>query len=245
MWRRAQGLDDIRFRRWHLALLGMILGFALIALPACSNPRTSARNATPQPSADGAAILETPTTVILTSTPVVIPTWTTVPAIHTTATPRPTVPPPPTPTTVSSPKTLEIPAIGLKAPIVPIGLAADGQMEAPNGPDIVGWYRYGPKPGESGNSLMTGHLDWKTQTAVFWRLRELQPGAWLIVSLEDGTKRQYIVEEVVSYPKEKAPIDRVFGFAIGSVITIITCDGKFDQDLHDYDRRLIVRARSE
>ena len=49
---------------------------------------------------------------------------------------------------------LKIPAIGVDAAIVPVGVTPDGFMDAPDGPDDTGWYKHGPRPGEVGSAVI-------------------------------------------------------------------------------------------
>src|SRR5690349_6945174 len=49
----------------------------------------------------------------------------------------------------SPPVRVDIPAVGLSARVVPVGLTTTGQMEMPQ-PSTAGWYRHGPSPGALG-----------------------------------------------------------------------------------------------
>ena len=40
----------------------------------------------------------------------------------------------------------------------------------PSKPTDVAWYKPGPAPGEAGDAVIDGHLDWTTGRAVFWDL---------------------------------------------------------------------------
>jgi sortase (surface protein transpeptidase) len=137
---------------------------------------------------------------------------------------------------------LLIPKIGVDAPIVPVGLTADGAMDAPDGPIKVGWYRGSPHPGQPGNALLTGHVDWHTDLGVFWYLRELKAGDPILVKTESGEKLSFAVDRATSYPKDQAPLAQIFGFVLGVAITIVTCEGTFSRTARDYDQRLVVRA---
>ena len=52
---------------------------------------------------------------------------------------------------VAPPARLEVPGLGLAAPVDPMGIAGDGQMALPEDVDRVGWYRFGPEPGAAGS----------------------------------------------------------------------------------------------
>src|ERR1700675_4252460 len=75
-----------------------------------------------------------------------------------------------------SPSRLLISRIGVNAKIEARGLDANRNMETPNDYRNVAWYNLGPTPGEPGNALMNGHVDWWTGSAVFTRLTELRLG---------------------------------------------------------------------
>jgi hypothetical protein len=65
-----------------------------------------------------------------------------------------------------------IPAVGVTAPVRPLGLAADGTMRPPAGDDLAGWYQGSPAPGAPGPAVIAGHVDSRHGPAVFFRLRE-------------------------------------------------------------------------
>jgi DNA-binding transcriptional MerR regulator len=56
------------------------------------------------------------------------------------------------------PVSIEIPAVGVDATVVPVGLLADRTMEVP-AVDQAGWYEPGSRPGEAGPAVIVGHVD--------------------------------------------------------------------------------------
>ena len=76
---------------------------------------------------------------------------------------------------------LRIPAIGVSAPIIPIGLHKDRTIQVPQDFGKAGWYKLGPKPGARGPAVIVGHVDSKTGPAIFYRLRELKPGNRILI----------------------------------------------------------------
>ncbi|MFH1485717.1 MAG: class F sortase [Chloroflexota bacterium] len=141
------------------------------------------------------------------------------------------------------PLRLSIGKIGVDAPIVPTGLDTNGEMEAPDNPSEVGWYQASSVPGEVGNAILSGHLDWKTETAVFWRLRELRPGDSIEVYTAEGIYQSFTVIWVQLYPNDAVPLTEILARSLRPTLTIITCAGKFDRSTLNYSHRLIVRAR--
>ena len=138
---------------------------------------------------------------------------------------------------------LVIPKIEVDAPIITLGVDDQGIMQSPRQPFDVGWYDFSARPGTGGNAVFSGHVDYASVgAAVFWNLRELVPGDLIDVRLADGTDYQYLVVSNVSYPRDDAPIADIVGPTGKDTVTIITCTGTFNRDIHQYSHRLVVRA---
>jgi LPXTG-site transpeptidase (sortase) family protein len=136
-----------------------------------------------------------------------------------------------------------IPGIGVDAPIIVLGLLPDKTMDSPDGPEEVAWYTFSAKPGQIGNVVLSGHLDYIDYgAAVFWRLNELRPGDEVQLILEDGTEVKYLVESVQEYDEATAPVQDIVGPTANESITLITCSGSFDPSNLHYNRRLVVRG---
>ena len=54
---------------------------------------------------------------------------------------------------------LVIPAIGVNAAIQKVGITSKGEMEVPENASKVGWFEFGPRPGERGSAIIAGHFD--------------------------------------------------------------------------------------
>lgn len=163
--------------------------------------------------------------------------------------PEPAVPAPPAAraTTVDrgeapEPVRVRIPAIGVDAPVVALGLQADGSIEVPTDFSETGWWEDGPEPGEPGPAVILGHVDSYDSPAVFYRLRQLVPGDQIHVDRADGTTVTYRVDGQGQYPKASFPTDAVYGPQPASVLRLVTCDGAFDRGLRSYEDNRIVFA---
>src|SRR5205807_8123210 len=66
------------------------------------------------------------------------------------------------------PSQLVIPKISVIAPVEKVGVDRSHNMAVPSRPTHVAWYSPGPAPGEAGDAVIDGHLDWTTGKAVFW-----------------------------------------------------------------------------
>ncbi|WP_158541108.1 class F sortase [Sporosarcina sp. BI001-red] len=138
------------------------------------------------------------------------------------------------------PVTLEIPAIGVKTDIENVGELENGQMGVPDGVDNVGWFEPGTLPGNSGSSVMAGHIDSLTGPAVFYKLDRLKKGDEVVVRGEDGKSLTFIVTRTEKYPRKDAPIEEIFGFSYGSRLNLITCTGEFNRKAKTHEERLVV-----
>lgn len=169
-----------------------------------------------------------------------VPTATPVPPP--TAIPMPSGPEPTGLGPLEVPVRVRIPRIGVNAPIETVGIEADGTMGTPKDFADVGWYGYGPMPGQVGASVIAGHVDSVHGPAVFWSLRDLRPGDRIEVDLLGGVTRRFVVDGSGSYQSDAAPLSAIFSWSGPPRLVVITCGGVFDRARHAYDHRLIVYA---
>jgi sortase (surface protein transpeptidase) len=137
---------------------------------------------------------------------------------------------------------VRIPSIDVETSMIELGLLPDGSLEAPEDFDVAGWYAAGPEPGEPGPSVIAGHVDSQHGPAVFYRLRELQPGAEVKVQAEDGTSVDFRVERIEMHPKDAFPTEAVYADTPGPTLRLITCGGEFDRDEGSYRDNVVVFA---
>jgi len=156
--------------------------------------------------------------------------------------PAPAVPVAATNGRIALPARLVIPSIGLDARVAPVGLDASGAMDVPGTADEIAWYELGPRPGELGNAVLAGHNVWNGRPGAFANLRRLRTGDRVDVATSMQGWFSYQVEDVHSYPADKAPLDQVFGATDRPVLTLITCAGRPDRS-GSYPDRLVVRAK--
>jgi sortase (surface protein transpeptidase) len=157
----------------------------------------------------------------------------------------------PTSTTVTTalargaapPVRIRIPAIGVSAAVVRLGLNRDGTLQVPEDFGVTGWFTGGPAPGETGPAVIAGHIDSRRGPAVFYRLHALRPGDRVAVERADGTTVQFAVEGSAQYPKRAFPTEAVFGPSPEPLLRLITCGGAFDRSTRHYRDNVVVTAR--
>ena len=127
----------------------------------------------------------------------------------------------------STPTRISIPAIGVSAPIMQVGLAADGTIGTPPLADnnLAGWYAGGPSPGQLGPAVVVGHVDGPHGESVFYHLGKLKPGQTVRLDLADRRTAVFTIYSVEYYPKGQFPGDRVYGDYSRPGLRLITCGG--------------------
>jgi hypothetical protein len=140
------------------------------------------------------------------------------------------------------PRRIVIPAIGVSAPVIALGLNRDGTIQTPRAWGDTGWYKPGPEPGERGPAVVAGHKDSTTGPAVFYRLRELKRGNLIRIGRADGSTVRFRVQRVEHWPKSEFPTGRVYGPTRGAVLRLVTCSGNFDRSTGHYVDNTIVYA---
>lgn len=152
----------------------------------------------------------------------------------------PAHPVPPTSPRAAPPTHLTIPAIGVRTPLEPLGLLSDHTLQPPSQWDEAGWYADGVRPGDPGPAIVVGHVDSVSGPAVFYRLRDLRPGAVAMVRLRTGRTLTFVIDTVRVYPKDQFPSGAVYGPTPLPELRLITCTGDFDWHAHSYLDNLVV-----
>jgi sortase (surface protein transpeptidase) len=143
---------------------------------------------------------------------------------------------------VPLPVALTIPAIGVQARLVHLGLTAAGALAVPPSTVVAGWYTGSPRPGAIGPSVIAGHIDSHTGPGVFFRVSWLRPGDHVYVRRADGTLAVFRVTAVRSYAKDRFPTLAVYGPTPDAELRLITCGGAFDPQLGSYLSNTVVYA---
>lgn len=142
--------------------------------------------------------------------------------------------------------TLVIPSISVNAPVNSRTVGTNGQMGNPLGPwdvilyDFSGWSGLGGMPGDPGaNAVFAGHVDYiHVGPAVFWSIRDLQPGAQVTVNTPNGP-----ITYAIQWSQWAEP-DTDFTQFVQKTgqesITLVTCIGTFSAG--HYSNRLVVRG---
>ncbi|MFH8793330.1 class F sortase [Streptomyces sp. NPDC017941] len=143
----------------------------------------------------------------------------------------------------AAPVHVSVPSIGVRSPLMRLGLNADRTVEVPP-PDkgmTAGWYTGGAVPGERGAAVIIGHNDTRFGRAVFHDLKKVRAGADIAVRDSRGKTVHFEVTGTETVDKQAFPTKKVYGSTRSRALRLITCDGAFDAQGHPVDN-LIVYA---
>jgi len=146
----------------------------------------------------------------------------------------------------SEPTGIKIPRLNVSAPMTDLGLKPDGTIEEPplSKPNLAGWWKDGPTPGEGGPSVILGHVDADRHAAVFYRLKDLRPGDRIQVTRQDGSTATFAVQSVERVPKASFPGQKVYAEDLDyPALRLVTCGGTFDASTGHYVDNVIAYTR--
>lgn len=156
------------------------------------------------------------------------------------------LPPAAQPLDDARPLRVDIPELGVQAPVVGRGLTRDGAVDPPpyDQPGVVGWYESGTRPGAAGTALMVGHVDTTTRPAVFYKISTMQPGETIRVVRDDGKVARFTVDDVQVLSRDDFDAQRAYGTRRQgrAELRLITCGGAFDRATRSYTANVVVSA---
>ncbi|MEU1126101.1 class F sortase [Streptomyces sp. NPDC005899] len=131
----------------------------------------------------------------------------------------------------AEPARVRVPRIGVDAPLMRLGLNADGSLEVPPARDrhLAGWYGEGTPPGAKGTAVVAGHVDNDEGPSVFYSLGSLRKGDRVEVDRVDGSTAVFAVDAVEVYGNEDFPDRKVYGASEHASLRLITCGGGYSR----------------
>ena len=134
-----------------------------------------------------------------------------------------------------------IASLNLHPRVESVGLDRSGAMAVPRNYFNVGWFNRGPVPGDPGDAVINGHAGYPDQPLVFARLVKFHRGDRIVVVLADGSRRDFSVDSVKSWPAWSHPTG-LFDPNGPPRLSLVTCSGKFNDKHFSYADRLVVDA---
>ena len=163
------------------------------------------------------------------------------------------------------PLEIRIPSLGVRAPVMGVGLTTTNDMASPIGMSAddpiwqtAFWYRGGSIPGDAGTATLAGHYtDEEGRPGIFGYLSGLKAGELILIrDTRSGLDVPFIVTESELYTEQEAAdpavLARVFGSAAAlgrdvrpvsdslSRLTLVTCAGAWING--SFNQRFVVYA---
>ncbi|WP_104525950.1 class F sortase [Blastococcus atacamensis] len=142
----------------------------------------------------------------------------------------------------AAPARLRLPSVGVDAVLAGTGLDGGGALVVPADARTAGWFTGGPRPGEPGPAVLTGHVDWAGRPGALSGLRSAAVGADVLVDRVDGTVARFRITAVERYAKDAFPAERVYAPTPAAELRLITCGGPFDRERGSYRDNVVVSA---
>jgi LPXTG-site transpeptidase (sortase) family protein len=144
----------------------------------------------------------------------------------------------------SGPVHLRIPSINVDVDFsAPLGLKENREVEVPKEYDRVGWYKYGPTPGELGPAVVFGHVDSVDGAAIFYLLGQVKQGDSVFVTREDGSTAEFLITSLERVEQDSFPTQKVYGNIDHAGLRLVTCTGTYNKGELRYTHNLIVYAK--
>lgn len=158
---------------------------------------------------------------------------------------------------LAEPTRVLIPKIGVDAPLVPLGLAADGSINVPdlNHVDEVSWYCQkhamvdgkphcsgGVIPGQIGPSALFAHINGHGRPGAFVKLPSLTVGDTVTIQRGNATPLTFRVYKYIQPHKANFDTAAVYGDVSRAEIRLITCTGAFIGGKYGYQDQGVVFA---
>ena len=146
------------------------------------------------------------------------------------------------------PRMIYIPAIGVNARVMSVGVNSKGNIDTPANLNDTAWYDGSAKPGQDGQVFIDGHTSFSNSLyAAFNDLPKLHQGDLITIEKGNGEKINYRVSAVETVDADKVDMGKALNPPEGATkgLTLMTCTGTFNYRTQTADKRLVVYAVQE
>ena len=121
---------------------------------------------------------------------------------------------------------LYIPSLYVSAPVVPQGVTSSNEMSLPDNLHHVGLLdTTSPLDGDTGSTLVAGHVTAAGHPGALYLLGRVQPGASVSTLDAAGERTDWVVTSVRNYRKTSLPPE-IFVDTGPRLLTLVTCGGE-------------------
>ncbi|MFF3322107.1 sortase domain-bontaining protein [Streptomyces sp. NPDC002889] len=145
-----------------------------------------------------------------------------------------------------APSRVDVPALGITAPVIPRGLGARGSVEPPpyGMPRGVGWYDGGPRPGARGAALLVGRAGTGSEPTALHGLSAARAGQKIRVARVDGSVAEFTIDDVQVFGGDRSDPRKGYGPRGGgrAELRLITCGDTVDRATRGCTAHMVVSA---
>lgn len=143
----------------------------------------------------------------------------------------------------SLPVRVELPSIGVKAPVV-ASTVRRGKAIVPASAATLGWLRTSARLGDAiGTTVIAGHVsDQRDQPGALFRLKELKKGQVVTVVSSTGERLRYRVSGQQTFDRERSLPTRLFTMTGAPRLLLVSCTDKvtYPNGRFHYRKNLVV-----
>lgn len=136
---------------------------------------------------------------------------------------------------------VELPSLGVAAPIVRVGVDMKSAMVVPGNARDVAWLDQGVFPGNTQNAVLAGHINYNRRAGSFSNIQRMSEGDPVVVVM-DGKRWTFKVTWVCSFDRDTDLAEQIMGYTERPSVTLISCGGVFDRRARTHTNRIAVRA---
>ena len=145
---------------------------------------------------------------------------------------------------LSLPVRLKIPKINVDTFLESVGLTSEGAVGTPEKQEDAAWFNLGPRPGEIGTAIITGHYGYwlNGKGSVFDNLYRLRVGDLLYVEDDDGQIIPFVIRKIQRYDATANAAEALVSSDGKPHLNLITCEGTWNKLSKSYSQRLVIFA---
>ena len=144
------------------------------------------------------------------------------------------------------PDRIQIPALGVDAPVIAAGVTSAGALEVPENVTQAAWYQVGSAPSQPGTAIIAAHVDYAGKLGLFNALHTLPTGSLIEITDSAGRVHQFRTTTGSLAPKSDPSTVEALAAASAAAgkpqLALITCGGDLNSAAHTYYDNYVLLA---
>jgi LPXTG-site transpeptidase (sortase) family protein len=138
-----------------------------------------------------------------------------------------------------TPERVSLEKLGVSALTEKLQVDENGELSAPEDFSKVGYFDY-----YRNNLILVGHYDnIDGSPAIFYQLKNITDSDIIEMTANESSTKYKVVEKKEVLESDYNALKSIFKDHENDTLTLITCGGVWNPELHKYDKRIIVLAK--